>query len=326
MDHDDGWPGEDPHADPPGSEELPTHDLSGDGADDFDDTAPVPSYDPADLDDTGSAADPAGDADIPEESAPPDDVPDGGSPAGEAPPGDVPDEGVPTGDLPADEADGADAAEPAGPDDAGPDAAGPSGVAGDGANGHDPDAEAADGPAAGAGSHEGSDASTDGEHASAPDHADTPEDHQPTDDAVGDDGGSADSAGDGGSGDSGDGDADPGDAFDPEESATSFGAGLDNAGDHDGSWHADEFPAVLDLGGEPPEPVDGFPWADPDLLGQPDPAQLPDFTAGTGPGSPDDLLSYAGLDGGGDGDPWSLLLASDDPATSALARWWGPAA
>jgi hypothetical protein len=23
-------------------------------------------------------------------------------------------------------------------------------------------------------------------------------------------------------------------------------------------------------------------------------------------------------------DPWSLLLGSDDPATSALARWWAP--
>jgi hypothetical protein len=109
-----------------------------------------------------------------------------------------------------------------------------------------------------------------------------------------------------------------------EDSATSFGAGLDNTGDHDGSWHDDEFPGPLDLGGEPPEPVDGYPWADPDLLGAPDPAQLPDPGADVGPADPDDLLSYAGLDSTGDADPWSLLRASDDPATSALARWWGP--
>jgi hypothetical protein len=124
-------------------------------------------------------------------------------------------------------------------------------------------------------------------------------------------------------GDAGDGDG--GDGGDVEDSAGAFGAGLDTAGDHDGSWHDDEFPAELDLGMEPPEPVDGFPWADADLLGQPDPTQLPELTADFTAVGPDDLLSYAGLELTGDADPWQLLLGSDDPATSALARWWGPA-
>ena len=75
------------------------------------------------------------------------------------------------------------------------------------------------------------------------------------------------------------------------------------------------------LGGPLPEPVDGFPWTDPDLLGGapigplPDPVDLPD---------PAGLAGYAGIDLPPDADPWAVLAASDDPATNALARWWAP--
>ena len=48
------------------------------------------------------------------------------------------------------------------------------------------------------------------------------------------------------------------------------------------------------------------------------------FAPGSAP--VDDLFAYAGLDAPAAGvDPWSQLLAADDPATSALARFWGPA-
>ncbi len=75
-----------------------------------------------------------------------------------------------------------------------------------------------------------------------------------------------------------------------------------------------------------PEPVDGFPWADPGLLGDaaigaaadaaPDPAGWVADPAG--------LAAYAGVDLPPDADPWAVLADSDDPATSALARWWAP--
>jgi hypothetical protein len=96
---------------------------------------------------------------------------------------------------------------------------------------------------------------------------------------------------------------------------------------HDGVWHDDEFPPQLDLDARP-EPADGYPWVDPDTLG--DPGTVPDadhVEVGLGGGAPvGDLFAYAGLDAAPAGvDPWSLLLGSDDPATSTLARWWGPA-
>jgi|GEM_PF-1769771 hypothetical protein len=73
-----------------------------------------------------------------------------------------------------------------------------------------------------------------------------------------------------------------------------------------------------------PEPVDGFPWVDPDLLGSarggPEPAEAVVAEAPY----PDDLADYAAVDLPVDGDPWSTLAASDDPATSALARFWAP--
>lgn len=81
------------------------------------------------------------------------------------------------------------------------------------------------------------------------------------------------------------------------------------------------FPPPVDVGALP-EPVDGFPWIDPASLGdavsvaplhmmRPDPAEL---------------AAYAGVDVP-DGDPddtdvWQRLAAVDDPATSALARFW----
>ncbi len=122
---------------------------------------------------------------------------------------------------------------------------------------------------------------------------------------------------------------------------------LDPVGD-DPSWLDPAFPPALELA-EAPEPVDGYPWADPGLLGD-----GPAGDDGTGPASPDgaadgldsgldnggldggglddggvppvtDLLSYDGLDPQvAGGDPWGALAASDDPATSSLARWWGP--
>jgi len=112
-----------------------------------------------------------------------------------------------------------------------------------------------------------------------------------------------------------------------DSAADAFGAGLDSTGDPASSWHADEFPAEIDLGADAPEPHDGYPWSDPDTLGHPDPADvIDDPAAGSTPVEPQDLLEYAGLDSSASGNPWTLLLGSDDPATSALARWWGPAA
>jgi hypothetical protein len=95
--------------------------------------------------------------------------------------------------------------------------------------------------------------------------------------------------------------------------------------DHDlppGGTDTLDFPPQLDLP-ERPEPVDGYPWSDADTLGDPG-------TGAEGPGyaGPDagQLLSYAGMDAPAAGeDLWAALLGSDDPAASALARWWGPA-
>jgi hypothetical protein len=86
------------------------------------------------------------------------------------------------------------------------------------------------------------------------------------------------------------------------------------------------FPPALDL--PAPEPVDGYPWSDPGVLGDGTLANLTLLPeGGEHPGSAE-LLAYAGLDdlatGSASQDHWALLLASDDPATSALARWWSP--
>jgi hypothetical protein len=138
-----------------------------------------------------------------------------------------------------------------------------------------------------------------------------------------------------------DGDAGPHDGYAPEHPV---GTDPDLPADHDGDPWAGQFPPALDLPARP-VPVDGYPWIDPDLLGGGAPGAHglgahgpgggddplapsgdPAHAAPTGGAPPvDDLLSYAGLEPTGDGtDPWSLLLNGDDPAASALARWWGP--
>jgi hypothetical protein len=91
----------------------------------------------------------------------------------------------------------------------------------------------------------------------------------------------------------------------------------------DAAWHDADFPPPLDLDVRP-EPSDGYPWADPDTLGDPDAGyDLPTDTHGAPPAG--DLFAYAGLDAPAPGvDPWGPLLVSDDPATGALARFWGP--
>ena len=106
------------------------------------------------------------------------------------------------------------------------------------------------------------------------------------------------------------------------------GADPDLPGDPDGTWQDGDFPPALDLDARP-EPADGFPWADPGTLGDvPDGYGLDaDHTAlsVTGAAPPGDLFAYAGIDPPPPGsDPWGHLLGSDDPATSTLARFWGP--
>jgi len=89
-------------------------------------------------------------------------------------------------------------------------------------------------------------------------------------------------------------------------------------------WAEPQFPPVLALG-DLPEPVDGPPWTDADLLGA---EQFADtltaaLVGGAGPEIAD-LLGYAGLELPAGGDPWAALAGAEDPATSALARWWAP--
>ena len=57
-------------------------------------------------------------------------------------------------------------------------------------------------------------------------------------------------------------------------------------------------------------------------LAQGDTADSPPLDAAPPVG---DLLAYAGMEPAGPGgDDWAALVDSDDPAVSALARWWGP--
>lgn len=85
-------------------------------------------------------------------------------------------------------------------------------------------------------------------------------------------------------------------------------------------WAGYEFPPVLDLA-DLPEPVDGPPWSDPALLGA---EQLPQAVRFGAP-EPADLAQYAAMDLSAAGDdPWAALRDAEDPATSALARWWAP--
>jgi hypothetical protein len=78
------------------------------------------------------------------------------------------------------------------------------------------------------------------------------------------------------------------------------------------------FPPAVDVG-PLPEPVDGFPWIDTGSLGL---VGAGPVDAGAGPVDPRELAEYAAADLPPGVDPWAALADSDDPATSALARWW----
>lgn len=86
------------------------------------------------------------------------------------------------------------------------------------------------------------------------------------------------------------------------------------------------FPPAVDVG-PLPEPVDGFPWIDTGSLGLYhsglDAAALAE-PAGTEPVAAQDLAAYAAEELPPGVDPWAALAESDDPATSALAKWWNP--
>ncbi|GAA3521721.1 hypothetical protein [Actinocatenispora rupis] len=100
---------------------------------------------------------------------------------------------------------------------------------------------------------------------------------------------------------------------------------LDLVGD-DPHWAAeDPFPPQLDVG-EPPEPVDGFPWSDPAVLGEQHDTAADTPGPVTSAPPPSDLLDYDAQELPDGADPWHALAGSEDPATSSLARWWGPGA
>jgi hypothetical protein len=86
--------------------------------------------------------------------------------------------------------------------------------------------------------------------------------------------------------------------------------------DHDVA--VDVFPPPVDVGALP-EPVDGFPWIDTGSLGLVHPLPAADPTE---PVAPHELAEYAATDLPPAVDPWAALADSDDPATSALAKWW----
>jgi hypothetical protein len=86
----------------------------------------------------------------------------------------------------------------------------------------------------------------------------------------------------------------------------------------DGGDAVGVFPPVVDVG-PLPEPVDGFPWIDTGSLGLAAAGPLP---VPAEPVDPQELAAYAAADLPPGVDPWAALADSDDPATSALARWW----
>ncbi|MFI7545430.1 hypothetical protein [Actinoplanes sp. NPDC049599] len=99
--------------------------------------------------------------------------------------------------------------------------------------------------------------------------------------------------------------------------------------DPDAAPDADQvslFPPVVDVG-PLPEPVDGFPWIDTGSLGLYH-AGLLEPPAGepvdAQPVPAEDLAAYAAEDLPPGVDPWAALADSEDPATSALAKWWQP--
>ncbi|WP_306213902.1 hypothetical protein [Actinoplanes sp. RD1] len=80
------------------------------------------------------------------------------------------------------------------------------------------------------------------------------------------------------------------------------------------------FPPQVDVGALP-EPVDGWPWIDTGSLGTVTP-----IDAAPAPVSAHDLAAYAAEELPPAADPWAALAGSEDPAASALARWWHPEA
>lgn len=75
-----------------------------------------------------------------------------------------------------------------------------------------------------------------------------------------------------------------------------------------------QFPPELSL--DPmPEPVDGQPWSDADLLG--DTSDTVQWNNLSYTPVTEDLLAMDASDGG-----WDALLGSTDPAVASLARWW----
>ncbi|MEV6932521.1 hypothetical protein AB0M46_49630 [Dactylosporangium sp. NPDC051485] len=111
-----------------------------------------------------------------------------------------------------------------------------------------------------------------------------------------------------------------------EQHEAGFGTDPDvHAAGDDPAWHEPQFPQQLDLQ-DPPEPVDGFPWSDADVLGGPDHSLSAAFDPAVvdHAAEPSGLADYAGLDVPPGTDPWSLLLGSEDPATSSLATFWAP--
>ena len=109
-----------------------------------------------------------------------------------------------------------------------------------------------------------------------------------------------------------------GDEQDEPHELHTVGADPDALSEPDAAENVDVFPPVLDVG-PLPEPVDGFPWIDTGSLGLVDPATV---HAAAIPVNPEDLAAYAGTDLPPGVDPWAALADSDDPATSALAKWW----
>lgn len=101
------------------------------------------------------------------------------------------------------------------------------------------------------------------------------------------------------------------------------GADPDAAPDADGPGPTEPFPPALDVG-DLPEPVDGFPWIDTGTLGVVAGVVAGDAAPVTSDQLGADLAAYAATDLPPGADPWAEFAASDDPAISALARWWTP--
>jgi hypothetical protein len=104
-----------------------------------------------------------------------------------------------------------------------------------------------------------------------------------------------------------------------QEELHTVGADPDALPEPDAAEAVTSFPPLLDVG-PLPEPVDGFPWIDTGSLGLIDPSVL--HAAAQAQIHPQDLADYAGQELPPGQDPWAALADSDDPATSALAKWW----